>query len=89
MSLLLFPRKALFCHSFSFFFSVLHAIDFTLMCLVSHTAFIQVVVHIHVHIPCDLESQELGVGASCALCSKRLSTRICAKAYLHALHSSS
>lgn len=30
---LLFPRKALFCHSFSFLFSALSVIGFTLMCL--------------------------------------------------------
>ena len=84
-----FPRKALFCHTFSFLFSAVNVINFTLMCLVFHTSFLQVVVRIHIHIPCDLESQELGVGASHSLCSKRLSMQICAKAYFRALHSSS
>lgn len=83
-----FPNKALLCRSFSFL-SALNVINFSLMCLVSHTSFLPVVVHIHIHILCDLESQELSIGTSHTLCSKRLSIWICAKAYLHALHSSS
>lgn len=49
---------------------------------ITHTSILHVVVHIHIHIPCGLESQELKAGACHILCSIRLSIWIHAKILL-------